>query len=204
MNYESNVNKVLLNLKGRLTKAADVSKLQRTVAAYLMASNWDRISEGKAVNGNLIGAYSVKPIYVNPKNSPRAFEPKGKTGRTFFKGDERANKKFKLATGVNAGKVPHKTRYFAAGYFGYRATIGREIGFVNLQLTNRLRKDWRMEQDGSDWVVGWGSSYGTKVSQGNEERFGQLIFGVTEQNKTKVVEISDNYVKKALENNNER
>ena len=62
-----------------------------------------------------IGTYDTKPLYVNPKNAPRSFPVKGKTGKTKF----------------NNGKS-HKTGYFN-GYGQYKQTIG-EGSRVNLRL----------------------------------------------------------------------
>lgn len=180
MKYESNINSVVLNLEAKLKKASDVSSLQREVATYLTASNTRRIhNEGKAVNGQSIGNYSFKPIYVNPKISPKKFQTKGKYGNTKFKN----------------GQL-HKTGYFF-GWGGFRSSIGRNASFVNLQLTGRLRFDWAMEQRGKDWIIGFGS-YGAKVSIGNEQRFGKQIWGVSKQDYEMIKKIETEFINKAL------
>ena len=81
--------------------------------------------EGKDSADSSIGKYSTKPLYLNPKKSPKKFAVKGKTGKSKFKN----------------GK-PHQTRYFADGYKGFRNTIGRQTKFVDLSLVGDLQSDF--------------------------------------------------------------
>lgn len=180
MKYNSNANKVVLNIENKLKKASDVSSLQRIVGSYLWASNWDRITQGIAVNGSAIGSYSNRPMYVNPNLSPKKFAPMGKNGQVKFKNGR-----------------PHRTKYFI-GYREFRGQIGRDITKVNLQLTGRLRLDWILNQQGSNWVIGWRSKYGALVSRGNEQRFGKLIFGISKKDQEQIVLIQNEFIKKAL------
>lgn len=183
MTYESNVMLILANVNKKLTKASDVSKLQRTIATYLRASNLQRITEGIAVNGQMIGQYdTASELYVNPLNAPRKFPTVGKTGRAKFKN----------------GK-PHRTGYFR-NYKEFRARIGRPTGVVNLQLSGRLFKTWIIGQQGRDWVIGFNSEYGTNVAKGNEARFGKKIFGVSGKDREQIKLIEKDFVNKALSN----
>jgi len=182
MEYKSNVDKVLLNVESKLKKASDISALQRMIGTYLLASNLRRIhNNGLNVDGKMIGSYSVKPMYLNPKYSPKSFVPMGKYGRTKFKN----------------GK-PHVTKYFRAGYFNFRALIGREISFVNLQLSGKLKLDWAMSQEGKNFILGFRSSYGTDVSNGNELRFGCQIWGISKKDYEEIKKIENEFIKKAL------
>lgn len=182
MKYESNINQVVLEMKGRLLSAQENSALLRTMGTYLKASNLERIHmEGKGVNEGLIGQYDTDPMYVNPKKSPRKFPPMGKTGRTKFK----------------SGK-PHKTKYFAQGYKGFRAAVGRDATKVNLHLTGTLLKSFVMEQDGNDIVLGFNSEYGSDVSAGNEQRFGKKIWGVTQKDIKQLEKIGNDFVNKKM------
>lgn len=199
MKYSDNIAQVLSNIEGKLKKASDVSKLNRTIGTYLKASNLRRIhNEGLGVNGSPIGAYSVKPIYVNPKNSPRKFAPKGKTGRTFFITNKADRKKFESRYGIRVSGLMHRTKYFAAGYFGFRAAIGREVSVVNLQLSGKLLKDWLMEQQENAFIIGFRSRYGTKISEGNEKRFGKKIWGVSPADYKEIEGIKQEFIKEAL------
>lgn len=198
MEYRSNANAVLLNLENRLKKASDVSALQRTIGAFLFASNLRRIhTNGLDVGMKRIGAYSVKPIYVNPKNSPKSFEPMGKTGKVFFKTEKGLRKSLQLAGSVVKGRM-HQTRYFKAGYFGFRATIGRDVSVVNLNLSGKLRLDWAMEQSGKNWIIGFRSKYGHQVAQGNEIHFGRQIWGISNQDRKDIKEIEQEFITKSL------
>lgn len=181
MKYSDNIAEVLSNIEGKLKKASDVSKLNRTIGTYLKASNLRRIhNEGLAVNGSRIGNYSSVPLYLNPKHSPRAFTPKGKNGQMKFKN----------------GKL-HKTAYFH-GWKGFRSAIGRESSTVNLQLSGKLLKDWLMEQQGDNFIIGFRSKYGSVVSQGNEEHFGKKIWGISPQDYKEIEVIKKEFIKQAL------
>jgi hypothetical protein len=85
----------------------------------------ERIFEnGKQADGKKAKYNSKDPIYVNPKNSPKKFKPKGKNGDTLFSnGDE------------------HKTGYFDS-YKDYRQAMGRETKHVNLNLFGILQSDF--------------------------------------------------------------
>ncbi len=183
MLYESNINKVIADLKGKLEKAKDMSQLQRTIATNLKASNLRRIhNEGKAVDGSTIGKYSTKEFYANPKTSPRKFSGEGKTGR----------KKF-ISTGKN-----HKTKYFKDGYKGFRQFVGREVSKVNLQLSGTLLKSWQAELNGRDWVIGFNSQYGKKVAQGNEDRFGKTIWGISKNDREMITTVTQEFINRSL------
>ncbi len=181
MEYKSNVSIVVSNIEGRLKKASDVDKLNRTIATYLQASNVKRIHNlGLAVNGSKIGNYSIKPLYVNPKNSPKTFAPKGKTGRVKFKN----------------GKL-HKTAYFL-GWRGFRQGIQREAGFVNLQLSGKLKLSWVIEYQNKKVVIGFNSLYGTEVATGNEQRFGKQIWGISPKDYEQIEVIKKEFIQTAL------
>lgn len=82
--------------------------------------------EGKSADGGNIGEYSDKPLYVNPKNSPKKFATKGKNGDKEFKNGE-----------------PHKTGYFE-NYLAFKKAIGRNkrTSSVDLILSGELSRDW--------------------------------------------------------------
>lgn len=173
--YKSDLNTVLTNILVKIS-GANLDYMCAEIATNLQASNSRRIhNEGKNVSGNRIGKYSIKPIYVNPKNSPKKFEPVGKTGRKNFK----------------SGKA-HKTRYFNAGYYGFRKNIGRDSTNVNLQLKGGLKAAWQTKKiNNNSYAVGfWSEKYSSRA-ENLEDHFGDLIWGVTQQDKNLVDSIVD-------------
>lgn len=84
--------------------------------------------DGKNTDGNNIGEYVNKPVYINPNKmgSIRKFKTKGKNG----------DAKFKDGT-------PHKTGYFE-NFLEFKKTVGRNkrIQTIDLFLTGDLQRDW--------------------------------------------------------------
>lgn len=120
--------------------------------------------EGKKTDGSQIGKYDTKPIYVSmsavpkPKGAPTG-KPSGKkkvkkiTG--FFTVEDPVTGEEKTVREVigretiaEAGKSkfkngkPHKSKYFAEGYKGYRKNIGRQVDKIDLSLSGELRLDF--------------------------------------------------------------
>jgi hypothetical protein len=107
-----------------------LDKLKSGVAVAIAAQDTHvkmtaRIFEdGETAQGNKLKYNSSDPLYVNPKDAPKNFPKKGKTGKTKFEN----------------GK-PHKTGYFES-YKDYRQKIGRESNFMNLNLFGNLQNDF--------------------------------------------------------------
>tara|TARA_R110000868_G_scaffold207029_1_gene456029 strand:- start:1246 stop:1806 length:561 start_codon:yes stop_codon:yes gene_type:complete len=82
--------------------------------------------DAKNKSGSAIGSYVDKELYINPKNSPKKFQTKGKYGETKFANGEK-----------------HKTGYFF-NYLDYKKKIGRNknANTVNLQLWGELSRNW--------------------------------------------------------------
>ena len=101
-------------------------------------------TEGLNSQGSVIGNYSQNPIYVNPKNSPKGFTTKGKTGKTKFKDG-----------------TTHKTGYFV-NYLAYKKSIGRNqsVQTIDLFLFGNLFKDWAK-------AASIGAAKATKINQNN-------------------------------------
>jgi hypothetical protein len=179
MNYKSNLNRVITNLKKSLISIEALDKLTLEVAAGVMASNLRRIhNEGKNVNDSSIGKYSTKSIYVNPANSPRRFATAGKNSN---------KSKFKN------GKQ-RKTKYFKDGYKGFRAEIGRETGYVNLQLTGSLKADFNIQKSNNGYSIGFSKK--AKIADGLESHFNTTIWGLSNRDKRIANEIVSNFVNK--------
>ena len=65
------------------------------------------------------------------------------------------------------------------GYKEIRELEGRETNKVDLTRTRKLFKDFSIGTNGKNWLVGFKSEYGDKVSRGQEEHFGRNIWGVS-------------------------
>lgn len=93
----------------------------------VMALQSNRIfTKGFNKNGSVIGDYEDKEVYIDPKNSPKKFTPKGKNGKT------------KKANGE-----PYKTGYFA-NWLEFKKTIGKNknISTVDLLYKGELSRSW--------------------------------------------------------------
>lgn len=164
--------KVITNIENVGLDKVFFDRWAREVVQALYASNVRRVhNSGQAVDGSSIGHYSIKPIYVNPKNSPVQFTPK-----------------------TTVKKNP-KTKYFPGGYKEFRGSIGRTETPVNLQLSGRLKEDFGFVQEGENWALGFNSSYGEKLHHGLEDHFGKTIWGVTLEDERIIEEITDRYLK---------
>lgn len=97
----------------------------------------DRIfGEGKDINGNSIGVYSVKPGYFSKDQFVRlgAFKPQGKNGFVGEKIVQTAPGKFKVK------KEKPKTMYLKEGYKEFRDVQGRQTAHVDAKLSGDLEK----------------------------------------------------------------
>lgn len=209
MEYSSNANEVILRINAKLKKASDVSLLQRNIAAYLYAENWDRITQGKNVNENSIGKYSTKDSLVGAKS----FINKG-AAEKFFK---QKDLEWRTLGGKKSGKKTRRLAIMVGGYEQLRRLQNRPTNVVNLQMTKKLFFDWVVLNNGSDfstifryggsntlgtkgdWVIGWKSSYGALVAMGNEKRFGgNKIWGISKTAYKRVQKIEEDFINNAL------
>lgn len=143
--------------------------------------------DGKDAKGGSIGNYNTtKPLYVNPKNLPRATPVKGKNDDT-----------------GNVGKNPRKTAYFES-YMALRADQGVNTKYVDLNFSGRLgfnfvnssvstqsgtikggasSKDIRLEKiDKLSYVIRLNKENMAKA-KGNQVRFSTKIFAVSKEEK---------------------
>jgi hypothetical protein len=115
--------------------------------------------EGKTSAGAKLKYNSTDPLYVNPNTqSPKKFTTMGKPKE----GRKRGDSKFKDGT-------PHKTGYFDS-YMDFRAKIGRETSFMNLDLFGILKSDF-----GKGVIklspVSWISTVTNEANKGKLESF---------------------------------
>jgi hypothetical protein len=127
--------------------------------------------EGKQKDGSKKKYNSTDPLYVNPKNSPKSFPVKGKNGKTKFENGE-----------------SHKTGYFES-YKDYRAKIGRETGFVNLNLFGLLQSDFSkgvIKVDNLKYV----STVTNEANKGKLDKF-EKYFELTPEEKQNFKEVAE-------------
>lgn len=179
----------LNSVKNVISNTANITENIALVAGKQLEAEMGRriFLSGKNTAGAAIGAYSTKPIYVNPnaplfallpkfkKSKPR-LKPIGKNGDTVFKN----------------GK-PHKTTYFADGYLGFRKVVGRQpsaklaklggitAGGVNLNLTGSMAASFTLGFDKKSVSLGFTSALEYQKAIGNEKRFGGAIFAASKK-----------------------
>lgn len=115
---------------------------------------------GEADTDTLIGSYDTsKPLYVNPRKTPRSFPTGGKTG----------NKR--------DGK-PHKTAFFYS-YRDFKQAIGQPTDRVRLNLFGRMQSDFISsirKVSNVEYVTSFKDRLNLLKARGQEKRFGKPIF----------------------------
>lgn len=159
-----NAESVFDNLIQDIKKAVPDDKKLASVSLTLLASIKRRVhNEGLMPNRAKIGAYSTKPLYISPKNSPKSFGGNiGKFGQSKFKN----------------GK-DHKTRYFKSGYKEFRGKIGRVNSKVNLHLFGDLERGFQYAPIGGRHYLGIISSQ-VKKYDGLTAKYGKF-YGLSAQ-----------------------
>lgn len=125
---------------------------------------------GQDVDGNQIGNYSTKPLYVSITGQTSqvrksSLKPRGKNS---------TDSEFKN------GK-PRKSQYFPDGYNGYRSTVGRPTDRVNLFLTGSLQGSILPGTTNGNPSLSIATDDELKKADGNEQRFGKVIFAPSEE-----------------------
>lgn len=141
-------------------------------------------NKGLDSSGARIGNYnSTKPIYVNPKNSPRKFATQGKTGKRRKDNGQ-----------------PYKTRFFPS-YKAFREAIGREAGKVILNLFGRLQSDFvtgLRRKNNVEYESVLKESINQKKKSGLEKKYGKKIFSLTSQERIHFKETLEKEVSRIL------
>ncbi len=154
------------DLQKDLSNKSKISERVTIVAAKAVEAKYKTriFKDGKDSNGGLIGDYSTKPFYINPKSETLIgvkkgnIKPIGKNGQKQFK----------------SGK-PHKTSYLAGGYKELRQKTGRQSAKVDLNLSGSLLAAIQTGRRGQFVVLGYTSTKKFLVMQGNEKRFNKKI-----------------------------
>jgi hypothetical protein len=159
------------------------NNLLREVAVTQLAEMKVRIfEEGKDERNGVIGSYSTKPIYVNPNNSPKKFTTVGKTGKSKF-----------------SDGTPHKTRFFAQGYNGFKSEIGRnKIGTVNLSLSRDFQNKMTIIGTSNGWGIGWLEDEKYKRALHFQQKYRKQIFSQTKEEKEITQNVINNYLKENI------
>ena len=128
-------------------------------------------TDGRASDGLDIGQYSITPMYMNPKNSPVAFQPVGKTGRDTF---------------IKSGK-PHLTRYFDQGYRAFREEVGLPSDKVVLTLSGALRDGLLVMPAAGGYILCWSDASLYELSQALEAKYQKAIWAATAEERAEMV-----------------
>jgi hypothetical protein len=120
----------------------------------VLAAMLDRIFvDGKDTGNRRIGRYSTKSISVT----------------------------FPIPGLPTPARSKGKTITFPGGYKEFRAKVGRQNKFVNLDLTGSLRLSVKVGKSGKLTAIGFDAAEGRKRATENEERFKKRIFGLTDE-----------------------
>lgn len=120
-------------------------------------------------DGNQIGNYSTKPIYVSIAEQTSQVRKSGLKPR----GKNSTDSEFKN------GK-PRKSQYFPDGYKGYRSAVGRPVEKVNLFLTGSLQGSILPGTTNGNPALVIATDFELEKADGNEKRFGKVIFSPSE------------------------
>jgi arylsulfatase A-like enzyme len=156
--------------------------VMRTVATSMLGEVKTRIhEEGKAADGSDIGQYdTTHPLYVNPKNSPKSFPTKGKTGKTRFKNGRQ-----------------HATGYFDS-YKSFRDEIGRPTDRVNLSLSGQMNNQFVVIATDKGYGLGWNNEEMPERAEGLAKKYGKEIWALSETEQSKAIEVAQDTINKLL------
>lgn len=198
INFSSNMNEVLGDLITNLNKFQPgqpaFDNVLRGVTLDALANVKDRIhSEGKATDGNKIGDYSKKPIYISAKENP------GKSfGKPTGKKTKAGNVFSKFQSGEKKGQN-HASKYFEKGYDQFKTEIGRNLlGSVNLSLSGQLQKQLTMIATDKGYGIGWPNDEMFERAGHLEKKYKKKIWQLTEEEKKKAGELAETLTKKEL------
>lgn len=153
--------------------ATDVNKVLRQAVVTLVPVMKNRIQQGgKNSAGGQIGQYSTKTLSF-----------KSITGRF----GSIANKK-QLTTRM---KAFGDTDEFYGGYKEFRASLGRQVDYIDLTLTGAMFSDWKPAPlDSDSYGVGFKSAESAKIAGYHEKRFGPIFAPTDQENKLTLSEIN--------------
>ena len=181
-----------------LNRVINYERILRTAATTCHNLMVQRIfTDGKNKDGANIGVYDKSPIYVNPNRSPRHFTPKGKDSKQAKKITKTYKKRLKgfgYSKQESSQILARKTKYFASGYFEFRAAAGRQNSKVDLTLTGTLRSSFVVAASGTSFVSKFLNETQAEIAEGNEDRFDSVIFELTQAEENAFVRIMEDAV----------
>lgn len=147
-----------------IRQAADEAKIN--ALNNLEASYKTRIfSNGKNSSGGDIGSYSTSPIYVSIEGAKESQGSQARTSSLTPKGKGKDG-----AAKFKNGKTK-KSQYFADGYSGFRAQVGRQNSKVDFNLTGNLQESIVGGTKKNGIVLGYRNTDAEELAENLEERF---------------------------------
>lgn len=118
-------------------KALKSDKIMKLAVYSVNQQRIERIFEkGQNTYGFKIGDYNnTTPVYIRPEDAPKAVKLGGKPQTV-------KGRSYKKKTGVSfVNPEPNAETAWFSSYKAFRKAMGRETGFVNIRLNNRLQGD---------------------------------------------------------------
>jgi len=173
-------------------------------AAALYAEVRRRVfTEGKDSDGNALGQYSVKPLYVSREMfaKPGSFYAQGKSVALGYTQGDKLVPTFQLRRGVikptkrviknfsvvKSNNKPRKTMYLPQGYKELRDIQGLRTDIVDLTYRGDLKKDWAIAKDAQAFLLGFKTKQQSDKRFAVERQYGP-VFYPTEQEKNKYLQ----------------
>ena len=88
--------------------------------------------------------------------------------------------------------------YSNESYRKRRSKKGRQISKVDLSFTGKLSKEFGIEAEGNQYVVGFTTPYASTVGRAQEERYGKRIWGVTDEDNVVIKQAVEDYYSKII------
>lgn len=153
-------------------------------------------TNGQDVDGNQIGNYSTKPIYVSIPETIKKYGSQINTGGLKPRGKERGSraaaktnkirkgktKKFKTDDGdfSHTEKRERTSMYMPGGYLEFRNVVKRPTDKVNLFLTGSLQGSILPGTTNGNPSLSIATDFELEKADANEKRFGKIIFSPSE------------------------
>lgn len=145
-------------------------------------SSMERIYEDGYLSerGNFKYEYNdTTPVYIDPDDAPRSFQPQGKPRRVGTKKvsglKTSVRRRVKAFNTSFVANVERKTKYFRS-YKAFRAAMGRETSFVNLDLNGLQRRDNSTslsKLSANRWATGFKNHANTLKWKGQVDKYGE-------------------------------
>ena len=189
--YKSNadvVSKRVIKILGKIQRPP--ATLMALVGQTIVVMNLDRIhSEGKATDGGSIGYYSTKPTLAGGKT----FNNSG-AANDFF--NDPATEWVTLSKGGRSIRLA----VVEGGYKEIRRRDNARTDIVDLKRTGDLFNSFQIiEAATSDGVgVGFTTDKAAEIREGLEDHFSKRIWGLTDEEEGKVLQIIRTFVEQQL------